>query len=82
MVAGKGVKIFKGNSADNVSRDIDLVVHSPAVPATNPEYKAAKDLGIKTQSYPEALGDLTKEYYTIAFRVHTAKAQRQQWLVL
>ncbi len=66
MVAGKGVKIFKGNSADNVSRDIDLVVHSPAVPATNPEYKAAKDLGIKTQSYPEALGDLTKEYYTIA----------------
>jgi len=66
MVAKKGVKIFEGNSASNISKDIDLVVHSPAVGATNPEYKAAKDLGIKTQSYPEALGDLTKEFYTIA----------------
>lgn len=66
MAAKKGVKIFEGNSVNNISKDIDLVVHSPAVPATNPEYKAAKDLGIKTQSYPEALGDLTKEYYTIA----------------
>jgi len=66
MVAKKGVKIFEGNSADNISKSIDLVVHSPAVPVTNPEYKAAKDSGIKTQSYPEALGDLTKEFYTIA----------------
>ena len=66
MVAKKGVKIFKGNSASNISEDINLVVHSPAVGVTNPEYKAAKDFGIKMQSYPEALGDLTKEYYTIA----------------
>ncbi len=62
----KGITVFIGNKAEHIQSDFDLVVHSPAVPADNPEYKKAKELGIKTQSYPEALGDLTKEYTTIA----------------
>jgi len=62
----KGIKVSIGNFAKNVENDFSLVVHSPAVKADNPEYKRAKELGIKTQSYPEALGELTKEYYTIA----------------
>jgi len=62
----KGIKIFIGNSAENIKQDFDLVVHSPAVKSDNTEYKKAKELGIKNQSYPEALGDLTKELYTIA----------------
>jgi len=66
FVKQKGVKVIIGNSAENISSDINLVVHSPAVKADNPEYKKAKELVIKTQSYPEALGDLTKEFYTIA----------------
>jgi UDP-N-acetylmuramate--alanine ligase len=66
FVKEKGVKVIIGNLAENISSDMDLVVHSPAVKAENLEYKKAKELGIKTQSYPEALGELTKEYYTIA----------------
>lgn len=62
----KGIKIFIGNFAKNIEKDLDLVVHSPAVKKDNPEFKKTKQLKIKTQSYPEALGDLTKEYYTIA----------------
>jgi len=62
----KGIKVIIGNSAENIKQDLDLVVYSPAVKPDNPEYKKAKDFGIKTQSYPEALGDLTKKYYTIA----------------
>lgn len=62
----KGIQIIIGNLVENIKQDFDLVVHSPAVKSDNPEYKKAKELGIKTQSYPEALGDLTKEYYTIA----------------
>jgi UDP-N-acetylmuramate--alanine ligase len=62
----KGIKIFIGNSAEKIKKDLDLVVYSPAVKSDNPEFKKAKELKIKTQSYPEALGDLTKEYYTIA----------------
>jgi len=44
----------------------DLVVYSPAVKKDNPELKKFLDAKIKCQSYPEALGDLTKEYFTIA----------------
>lgn len=62
----KGIKINIGQATENISRDIDLVVYSPAVNNDNLEYRKAKELGIKLQSYPEALGELTKEYFTIA----------------
>lgn len=51
---------------NNVLEDTDLIIYSPAVKPNNPEIKNASKLGIKMQSYPEALGDLTKEYFTIA----------------
>ena len=44
----------------------DLVIYSPAIPSSNPELKETKRLKIKCQSYPEALGELTKKYFTIA----------------
>src|SRR3989344_5241290 len=46
--------------------DFDLVIYSPAVQANNSEFVAAKTHSIKLQSYPKALGQLTKEYYTVA----------------
>jgi len=52
--------------AKNVPKGADLVIHSPAVQPNNPEIKQAKKLKIKIQTYPQALGDLTKEYFTIA----------------
>lgn len=63
----KGIKIYIGkHKAKNLEKDIDLVVFSPAVKKDNPELKQAKKYKIKTTSYPEALGELTKQYYTIA----------------
>jgi len=63
----KGAKLLlRVHKARNLPEDADLVVHSPAVPSDNPEIKKAKRLGIKIQSYPKALGGLTKEYFTIA----------------
>jgi len=63
----RGAKIFIGkHKVKNLSKNIDLVIYSPAVPQNNPELKRAKKLGIKCQSYPEALGELTKEHFTIA----------------
>lgn len=62
-----GAKIFIGpHRSRTVLDQIDLVVYSPAVPTDNPELKRAKKLGIECQSYPEALGELTKKYFTIA----------------
>lgn len=61
-----GIKISTEHNAKNVTKKHQLVIYSPAIPATNPELKKAHELGIKCLSYPEALGELSKEYYTIA----------------
>lgn len=62
----KGVKVFIGNRADNINKDLDLVIYSPAVKPDNPEFEKAKNLGLELKSYPEALGELTRKYFTIA----------------
>lgn len=67
LLKEKGAKLLLGrHKAENLSKNADLVIYSPAVTFDNPELKEAKKLGIKTQSYPEALGDLTKKCFTIA----------------
>lgn len=47
-------------------KDVDLVVYSNALRDNNPELKKARKLGIKCITYPEALGRITKKYFTIA----------------
>lgn len=77
-----GAKIFIGkhkrsaltgslNSKFKIQNLPDLVIYSPAVPKNNPELKEALKiknlkLKIKILSYPQALGELTKKYFTIA----------------
>jgi UDP-N-acetylmuramate--alanine ligase len=61
------VKVSIGkNSAKNIDKDVSLVIYSPAITKDNPEIKKALKENIKTISYPEALGDLTRKYFTIA----------------
>ncbi|TET83830.1 MAG: UDP-N-acetylmuramate--L-alanine ligase [Candidatus Nealsonbacteria bacterium] len=63
----KGAKLLIGeHKAKNLPKNVDLVIYSPAIPKDNPELKEAKKLKIKCLSYPEALGELTKKYFTIA----------------
>jgi UDP-N-acetylmuramate--alanine ligase len=67
----KGAKVFIGQSAENIKQDLDLVIYSPAVKEDNIELKIARKFQISNfkfqiLSYPEALGKLTKEFYTIA----------------
>ena len=62
-----GANIFTGkHKTKNLPKNANLVIYSPAVKPNNPELKEAKKLKIKCQSYPEALGELTKKYFTIA----------------
>ena len=63
----KGMKLVIGpHSAKNLAKGTDLVIYTPAVKADNLEIRKAKREGIKILSYPEALGELTKNYFTIA----------------
>jgi UDP-N-acetylmuramate--alanine ligase len=62
----RGAKIFIGHKKENLEKDIDLLIYSSAVPENNPERKRAKELGIRQFSYPQFLGQLSKNYFTIA----------------
>jgi len=67
-----GAKIFIGpHNPRNIKKGIGLVIYSPAVKTNNPEFKKAKklqalDYKLQVKSYPEALGELTKNHFTIA----------------
>jgi len=61
-----GAKIFIGHQKENLDKDIDLLIYSPAVPENNPERRVAKEQKIQELSYPEFLGELSKDYFTIA----------------
>ncbi len=66
-----GVKIYEGHNAKNiagcrVSGKADLVVHTTAIAEDNPELKKARELKIPILSYPEALGLVSKDKYTVA----------------
>lgn len=60
-----GIHASVGHHVSNVKQP-ELVVYSAAVRPENPELEAARKKGIRIQSYAEALGDLTKRYFTIA----------------
>lgn len=64
-LATQGAKIFIGHKAEHISNQ-DLLIYSPAIPEENPELLAARAKNIKCLSYPEALGLLSQNYFTIA----------------
>ena len=63
----KGIKISIGQRAANIppAGGPDLVVYSAAVKADNPELAAAVSAKIKTLTYAQAVGELTRQYKTI-----------------
>jgi len=61
-----GAKIYIGkHKAKNLPEDTDLVIHSLAVQPNNPELISGHRMST-ILSYPQALGELTKQYFTIA----------------
>jgi UDP-N-acetylmuramate--alanine ligase len=63
----EGIEIKIGaHKKENINRKTNLVIYSPAVQFNNPELIQARKYKIKTLSYPQALGELTKKYFTIA----------------
>ena len=65
-LAKDGIEVKIGHKKSNLPKNAHLVIHTAAMPADNPEFKLAEKLGIKIQTYPQALGELTKKYKTIA----------------
>ncbi|MFA6917317.1 MAG: UDP-N-acetylmuramate--L-alanine ligase [Candidatus Gracilibacteria bacterium] len=60
------IKVTISHSESNLPDKTDIVIYSPAIPQDNVELQKAKVLKIKCLTYPQALGELTKNHYTIA----------------
>lgn len=61
-----GANIYVGHNASNLPTDAGLVVYSIAVPESNPELSKARELGLSLMSYPELIGEISKQKRTIA----------------
>jgi UDP-N-acetylmuramate--alanine ligase len=61
-----GIKVVIGQEADNIEPKTDLVIYTVAIPEDNPELMKAHELGIETITYPQALGAISEQKYTIA----------------
>lgn len=62
----ENIKVKIGHEKSNIRLGLDLVVYSQAIPVDNPEFLEAKRLNLLLKSYPEALGELSRKYKTVA----------------
>ncbi len=62
----RGVRIHSGHDESFLPRDVDVVVHSPAVGPNNPELRMAVRLGIPQMSYSQMLGYLMQTRVGVA----------------
>ena len=82
MLEDKGAKVYNTQEPRNITDNIDLVVYSPAVQEDNPEFAQAKKIGIECLSYPQALGRLTENHFTIAISGTHGKSTTTSMLAL
>lgn len=61
-----GATIVIGEDANNIPADCDLAVYTISIPEEHIELVEAKKRGIPVLTYPEALGIISKDKYTIA----------------
>ncbi|MFA5080717.1 MAG: Mur ligase domain-containing protein [Candidatus Paceibacterota bacterium] len=77
-----GANIFIGQKAENIPENCTEIIHTPAAKEDNPEMIEAKKRGLKILSYPQALGELSKDYYTIAISGTHGKSTTTSMLAL
>ena len=66
LLESKGAKIYLRQSAENIEEDVDLVIYTIAIDAENPELQEARKRKIPLITYPESLGLISKDKFTIA----------------
>lgn len=59
-----GAAVIYGQSAKNITKDIDAVVYTAAIHPDNPELCAAQDYGIPCMTRAELLGQIMRNYRT------------------
>lgn len=78
----KGIKVYINHNEKNINTHIDLIIKTYAIHKNNVELKKAKKLNIPIMDYPENLGNLTKEKYTICIAGTHGKSTITAMIVL
>lgn len=66
LLQKKGIEVLIGEHPDRVSSDVHSIVYSDAVPYENSERAKARGLSIPEQSHFDAVGEVSKNRYTVA----------------
>ncbi len=66
VLINAGISVFEGFSEENITAEYDFYVHSTAFDESNIEVKKCQQEGHTIMNYPQAIGKLTEEFYTIA----------------
>jgi len=62
----QGIAVVLDQTGKGIPSDTELFVSSEAIPADAPERKRASEMGIRSMSYPEAVGELSRGTRLIA----------------
>ena len=57
-----GARVFYAQVAENITKDIDLLVYTAAISKDNPELNQAKDMGIPCMSRADLLGEIMENF--------------------
>jgi UDP-N-acetylmuramate--alanine ligase len=66
MLRKRGISIRIGHKKINIPKSADAVIYSFAVKKDNPELREAMRRGIPVKTYAEAVGELTRQFFTIS----------------
>lgn len=75
-----GIDVATGHADTHLRPELDLVIHSPAIPADQPELLRARELGIPVRSSVEVLGELSRKTRLIAVCGTHGKSTTTAWL--
>lgn len=64
LLEKEGAVIHYGQSRENITNDIDLVVYTAAIHKDNPEYAAMEELGLPSLTRAQLLGQMMRNYKT------------------
>ena len=64
ILESKGITVFYGQRAENITDEIDCAVFTSAVPKDNPEYIALQEKNIPCLTRAQLLGQIMKNYNT------------------
>jgi UDP-N-acetylmuramate--alanine ligase len=65
LLISENISLIIGHKAENIPPQTDLVIYTTAIPSNNPEIIEAEKRGLKSLTYPQAIGLLTKKYRSI-----------------